>query len=96
MLDFKWPTLIQKNPSHRNLSLRCNFHRDHGQDTNRCRSLKFMVERLIRVRNLRRYIKEVDREEEPAPTARKITIGIVVPPEPRSTINYILGGSVDD
>ena len=55
-----------------------------------------MVERLIRAGHLRRYIREVDREEELAPTAGKITIGTAAPPEPRSVINYILGGPLDD
>ena len=59
--------------------------------TNRCRSLKFMVERLIKAGHLRRYIREIDREEESAPTASRITIGIVASPESRPTINYILG-----
>ena len=76
--------------------MRCDYHRDHGHETNRCQSLKFLVERLIKVGHLRRYIREVDRKEGSTPTTSKITIGVVAPPEPRPTINYILGGLFDD
>ena len=76
--------------------MRCVYHRDHGCETNRCRSLKFIVEKLIKVGHLRRYIKEVDHEEGSAPTPRKTTTSIVAPPEPRPAINYILGGPFDD
>ena len=61
LLDFKWPMPIQTDPPQRNPSMRCDYHKDHRHETNRCRSLKFLVERLIKVGNLRRYIREVDR-----------------------------------
>ena len=72
--------------------MRCDYHMDHGHETNRCRSLKFLIERLIKVGHLRRYIREVDREEESAPATGRITTGEVALPEPRPAINYILGG----
>ena len=55
-----------------------------------------MIEKLIKVGNLRRHIRKADREEEPAPAAGRITIGKVSPPESRPTINYILGGLLND
>ena len=55
-----------------------------------------MVERLIKGRHLKRYIGEVDREEESAPTSGRVTTGVIAPPEPRPAINYILGGLLDD
>ena len=55
-----------------------------------------MVERLIKAGHLRRYIRKVVREEEPAPATGKITTGPVAPLESRPTINYILGGPLDD
>ena len=57
--EFKWPTHIQSNPAQHNQSLRCDYHRDHEHETNRCRSLKFMVEKLIKAGHLRRYIQEM-------------------------------------
>ena len=41
MPEFKWPTPIQTDPSQRNKSLWCDYHIDHGHETNICRSLKF-------------------------------------------------------
>ena len=54
------------------------------------------MERLIKAGHLRRYIREVDREEESAPIADRITAGVVTPSESRPTINYILGGPFND
>ena len=51
---------------------------------------------MIKAGHLRRYIREVDREEESAPTAGRSTIGVAAPSEPRPAINYILGGPLDD
>ena len=58
--DFKWLASIQTDPAKRNKSLRCDYHRDHGHETDRCRSLKFIVEKLIKARHLKRYLREVD------------------------------------
>ena len=74
--------------------MRCDYHRYHGHETNKCHNLKFLVERLIKEEHLRRYIREV--EEGSAPTADRTITGKVTPPEPRPAINYILGGSFDD
>ena len=55
-----------------------------------------MVERLIKAGHLIRYIREVDREEEFAPTLGRITTSVAAKSESRSAINYILGGPLDD
>ena len=55
-----------------------------------------MVEKLIRVGHLRRYIQETIHVAEVAPAVERIVVGTELPPEPWPTINYILGGSVDD
>ena len=54
------------------------------------------MERLIKARHLRRYIREADRGEESAPTVDITTVNVPAPFKSRSTINYILGGSLDD
>ena len=33
---FKWLAPIQTDPSQRNKSLQCGYHRDHGHETDRC------------------------------------------------------------
>ena len=72
LLDFKWPMPIQAptrfqiayaypgRPSQRNKSLRCDYHRDHGHKIDRCRSLKFLVENLIKARHVLRYLRDVE------------------------------------
>ena len=40
--------------------LRCDYHRDHGHETDRCRSLKFLVEKMIKMGHPKRYIREPD------------------------------------
>ena len=54
------------------------------------------MERLIKARHLRRYIREAGRGEESAPTVDRTTVGVLALFKSRSTINYILGGSLDD
>ena len=34
--DFKWPPPMRVGSDQRNRSLRCDYHRDHGHETNKC------------------------------------------------------------
>ena len=94
--DFKWPPPIQSDLEQCNRFLRCDYHRDHEHETNRCRTLKFLVERLIRAGHLRRYIRESARSAETALVAERIMASLELLSEPRPTINYILGGLDND
>ena len=71
---FKWPPPMRANPNQRNRSLRCDYHRDHGHETNHCQGLKFMVERLIRAGHLRRFIREPTRATKTAPAANRAIV----------------------
>ena len=93
---FKWPAPIQIDPSQRNKSLQCDYHRDHGHETDRCRSLKFLVEKLVKVRHLKRYINEVDHREESGPATDRIAVEAATLLKPKPFINYILGSSSND
>ena len=87
---------MQTDPEQRNRSLRSDYHRDHDHETNRCRDLKFLVERLIWAGHFRRYIREpTDRAKTP-PAVERVVAGTELPSEPQPTINYILGGPTDD
>ena len=55
-----------------------------------------MVERLIKVRHLIRYIREVNYGEEFAPIVDRIITGVAAQFEYKLTINYILRGPFDD
>ena len=86
---------MRARPDQRNRSLRCNYHRDHGHETNHCHSLKFLVEKLIRAGHLKRYLREQTHGATTAPTAGRAIVEIEHDPKPRSNINYILGGPAD-
>ena len=93
--DFKWPPPMRVGPDQRNRSLRCDYHRDQRHETNHCQSLKFMVEKLIRVEYLRRYLREPTCGTTTAPTTDRAVTDIEHALEPRPTINFILGGPTD-
>ena len=93
---FKWPQPMRAGPDQRNRSLRCDYHKDHVHETNQCQSLKFLVERLIQADHLRRYLREPTRGATVAPTTDKAITEIEHAPEPRPTINFILGGPADN
>ena len=54
-----------------------------------------MVEKLIKVGHLRRYIREIDHGVAEQATDR-VTADVAALSESRPTINYILGGPFDD
>ena len=87
---------MRANLDQRNRSLRCDYHRDHSHETNRCQSLNLLVEKLIRVGHLRRYIWEPTRGTETAPAVDRAISGVEHPSEPRPTINFLLGGPAND
>ena len=94
--NFKWPLPIRAAPNQRNRSLRCDYHRDHGHETNHCQSLKFLVEKLIRAGHLRGYVQEPIRGVAVAPTTDSVVVDIEHASGPRPAINFILGGPADN
>ena len=54
------------------------------------------MEKLIRARHLRGYLRDSPPSIEAAPITERPTARLEVPSEPRPTINYILGGLADD
>ena len=93
--DFKWSPPMRAGPDQRSRSLRCDYHRDHGHETNNCQSLKFLVEKLIRVGHLRRYLRGPTSGVPAIPVTDRAVAEIEHAPEPRPIINFILGGPAD-
>ena len=52
----RWPTQMKLNPTIRDNTKYCEFHRDYGHRTDNCIQLKREIEYLIRRRYLRRFI----------------------------------------
>ena len=46
--DFRWPRPQGTDPSTRDHIKRCAFHKEHGHKTETCRSLQYLVEKLIK------------------------------------------------
>ena len=51
--DFRWSEPIKMDPTKRDQSRKCAYHKDHDHTTEQCRSLHYLVEKLIRVRHLK-------------------------------------------
>ena len=92
--DFRWPRPQGTDPSTRDHSKRCAFHKEHGHTIETCRSLQYLVERLIKAGHLKQYLcsdaggKVTSQHHNPgAPRA---------PAAPKAVINYINGGPSDE
>ena len=46
--DFRWPGPIRADLAQRDHSKKCAYHKEHGHTTEACRSLHYLVEKLIR------------------------------------------------
>ena len=51
--DFRWPEPIRMDPAKRDYSKKCAYHKEHGHITERCKSLHYLVERLIKAGHLK-------------------------------------------
>ena len=92
--DFRWPRPLGTDPSKRDHSKRCVFHKEHGHTTETCRCLQDLVERLIKAGHLKQYLRSDTRgryafqnHNSGAPRA---------PATPKAVINYINGGPSDE
>nr|CAN68845.1 hypothetical protein VITISV_032037 [Vitis vinifera] len=92
--DFRWPRPLETDPSMRDRSKKCAFHKDHGHTTETCRSLQYLVERLIKAGHLKQYLRSdtggrdaSQHHNSGAPRA---------PVAPKVVINYINGGPSDE
>ncbi|XP_034679903.1 uncharacterized protein LOC117909967 [Vitis riparia] len=89
MFDFRWPKPLGTDPSRRDHSKKCAFHKEHGHMTEACRCLQYLVEKLIKAGHLKQYLRsdaggrDASRNHNSgAPTA---------PAAPKAIINYING-----
>ena len=72
------------------------YHRDHGHEADLCRSLKFLVEKLIKAGHLRRYLRDAEQGVKSGQPTDRVIASLTVQVKSRPTINYILGGQTDD
>ncbi|XP_034711354.1 uncharacterized protein LOC117933890 [Vitis riparia] len=94
MSDFRWPRPLGSDPSRRDHNKKCAYHKEHGHTTETCRSLQYLVERLIKAGHLRQCLRS-DTGDRDAP--RNHNSGTpVAPAAPKAVINYINGGPLDE
>ena len=92
--NFRWPRPQGTDPSTRDHSKRCVFQKKHGHTTETCRSLHYLVERLINVGHLKQYLRSDARVRD---TSRNHNSGTSrIPAAPKAVINYIHGGPLDE
>ncbi|XP_050242492.1 uncharacterized protein LOC126691499 [Quercus robur] len=53
---FRWPNKMGGDPSRRNQSLYCTYHRDNGHTTEQCRVLKDYLGQLVKARHLKDFV----------------------------------------
>ena len=54
----KWLRPLHSSPNVRDKNKYCQFHKDHGHNTEDCRDLKEQIEELIRKGKLQKYVKK--------------------------------------
>ena len=94
MSDFRWSGSLKTDPSKKDHSKKCTYHKEHGHTTEMCRSLHYLVERLIRAGHLKQYLRSDARGRD---ASRNPNFGAPrVPVAPKAIINYIDGGPMDE
>ena len=92
--DFRWPEPLRADPSKRDHSKKCAYHKEHGHTTETSRSLHYLVEKLIRAGHLKQYLRSDARGRD---ASRNPNFGAPrVPVAPKAIINYINGGPLDE
>ena len=78
----RWPTQMKSDPTARDNTKYCEFHRDFGHRTDDCIQLKREIEYLIRQRYLRRFISP---ENQPQNQAQNQALAQQPPTPPHQT-----------
>ena len=88
LFDFRWPRPIRIDPAKRDHSKKCAYHKE------RCRSLHYLVERLIKAGHLKQYLRSEARVRDTPRNSDPRTSK--TPIAPKAVINYIHGRPLDE
>lgn len=93
LFDFRWSEPLKTDPAKRDRDKKCAYHKEHDHTIEQCRSLHYLVEKLVRARHLRQYVcskgKNMESSQNPVTTPPTTSA------TPRVVINYIHGGPLD-
>ena len=92
--DFRWPRPQGTDPSTRDHSKRCAFHKEHGHTIETCRSLQYLVEKLIKAGHLKQYLRSNTEGKVTSQHHNPVTPKALV--APKTVINYINRGPYDE
>ena len=92
--DFRWPEPLKMDPTKRDHNKKCVYHKKHRHTTEQCRSLHYLVEKLIRARHLKQYVRLGAKDKETSRNQAFATPLALV--AHRAVINYIHGGPLDE
>lgn len=94
LIDLRWPKPLKTDPTKRDRNKKCAYHKEHDHTTEQCRSLQYLVEKLMRAGYLRQYILSEGKNEESS--QNPITTAPATFAPLRVVINYIHGGPLDE
>ena len=92
--NFRWSESIKIDPTRQDRNKRCSFHKDHGHITRQCKSLHYLVQKLIRVGHLKQYVCTVGKQRET--TQEAVVQASTSLAAPRVVIIYIHGSPIND
>ena len=90
---FRWPEPLKMVPTKRDYNRRCACHKEHGHTTKQCRSLHYLVEKLIKAGYLKQYVRSGVKYRETSQSP--VTAFPTAVAAPRVVINYIHGGPIN-
>ena len=88
----RWPSQMKTDPKKRDLTKYCEFHRDHGHQTDDCIQLRKEIEYLIRCGHLCLFVASKGRDQAPPPSLRQPAP--TQHQQPLGEIHVIFGGFV--
>eukprot|EP00261_Vitis_vinifera_P023754 XP_010655814.1 PREDICTED: uncharacterized protein LOC104880564 [Vitis vinifera] len=90
----RWPRPQGTDPSKRDHSKRCVFHKEHGHTTETCRCFHYLVERLVKAGHLKQYLRSNAGGKD---TSQDHNSGALrAPAATKVVISYINGGPSDE
>lgn len=92
--DFRWPEPLKTDPTKRDRNKKCAYHKEQGHTMKQCRSLHYLVEKLVKVGHLKQYVRLSGKGGETSlnPATTVLTTSIT----PRAVINYIHAEPLDE
>ena len=78
----------------RDRNRKCVYHKEHGHTTEQCKSLHYLLEKLIKARHLKQYVRSGVKRGETSQNLAIVSPTAFV--APRFMINYIYGGLLDE